>query len=82
MFLLNDKFNIFEKELLTQKSNSHRMLLRSLVNEEDGNTAVEPEQTTNVFDNIEVKFPASNNIVHFDRASCFPGLSENPQPYN
>ena len=32
------------------------MLLRSLVNEEDGNTAVEPEQTTNVFDNIEVKF--------------------------
>ncbi len=48
--------DIFEKELLTQKSNSHRMLLRSLVNEGDGNTAVEPEQTTNVFDNIEVKF--------------------------
>ncbi|WP_299097340.1 altronate dehydratase family protein [uncultured Winogradskyella sp.] len=48
--------DIFEKELLTQKSNSHRMLLRSLVNEDNGTTAVEPEQTTNVFDNIEVKF--------------------------
>ena len=34
--------DIFEKELLTQKSNSHRMLLRSLENEDNGTTAVEP----------------------------------------
>jgi len=48
--------DIFEKELLTQKSNHHRMLLRSLVNDGKENIAVAEEETTNVFDNIEVKF--------------------------
>ena len=48
--------DIFEKELLTQKSNNHRMLLRSLVNEGEGSTVVEEIETTNVFDNIDVKF--------------------------
>lgn len=48
--------DIFEKELLTQKSNNHRMLLRSLVNDGKENIAVAEEETTNVFDNIEVKF--------------------------
>jgi len=50
--------DIFEKELLTQKSTNHRMLLRSLVNEGQGGAALEedPQETTNVFENIEVKF--------------------------
>ncbi|WP_026754660.1 UxaA family hydrolase [Sediminibacter sp. Hel_I_10] len=48
--------DIFEKELLTQKSSNHRMLLRSLVNEGQDEVQVEKEQATNVFDNIEVKF--------------------------
>ncbi|MCF1190999.1 altronate dehydratase family protein [Mangrovimonas sp. AS39] len=48
---------VFEKELLTQKTNSHRMLLRSLVNDGESSVATEAhEVTTNVFDNIEVKF--------------------------
>ncbi|MCF1420470.1 UxaA family hydrolase [Mangrovimonas futianensis] len=48
---------VFEKELLTQKTNSHRMLLRSLVNDGESSVATEThEVTTNVFDNIEVKF--------------------------
>lgn len=46
--------NIFEKELLTQKTNSHQMLLRSLVNGND-NELDQPE-TTKVFENIDVKF--------------------------
>ena len=48
--------DIFEKELLTQKSNNHRMLLRSLVNEGQQSIEVEQVQTENVFENIEVKF--------------------------
>lgn len=48
---------VFEKELLTQKISSHRMLLRSLVAGESGVTAQEePLLTQNVFDNITVKF--------------------------
>lgn len=48
---------VFEKELLTQKTNSHRMLLRSLVNDGESSVTTEThEVTTNVFDNIEVKF--------------------------
>lgn len=48
---------VFEKELLTQKTNSHRMLLRSLVNNGDGalNEDEKPE-STKVFENVEVKF--------------------------
>ncbi|MGJ8667166.1 MAG: UxaA family hydrolase [Patiriisocius sp.] len=48
--------DIFEKELLTQKSNNHRDLLRSLVNNRTANTEVIEEKTTNVFENIDVKF--------------------------
>jgi altronate hydrolase len=48
--------DIFEKELLTQKSNNHRLLLRSLVNNGESNLQIENEETTKVFDNIEVKF--------------------------
>lgn len=48
--------DIFEKELLTQKSNNHRMLLRSLVNEGQVKDEVKQDQTTNVFENIDVKF--------------------------
>lgn len=48
--------DIFEKELLTQKSNSYRRLLRSLVNEGQAPDELEQEETTNVFENIEVKF--------------------------
>lgn len=48
---------VFDKELLTQKVNSHRMLLRSLVTGSEANTVNEEQETvTNVFDNIEVKF--------------------------
>jgi len=48
---------VFEKELLIQKTSSHRMLLRSLVNGEEGN-AVENEKpkSSNVFENVDVKF--------------------------
>ena len=46
--------SIFEKELLTQKSNSHQMLLRSLVNDNVGE--LEQAETTKVFENIDVKF--------------------------
>ena len=47
---------VFEKELLNQKVNNHRLLLRSLVNNTEAsqeNTAVNNES---VFENIEVKF--------------------------
>jgi altronate hydrolase len=48
---------IFEKELLTQKVNSHQLLLRSLVNnEKGGEKEVENLISENVFNNIEVKF--------------------------
>lgn len=46
---------VFEKELLTQKSNSHRMLLRSLVTGGAIETEKE-EESSDVFDNIDVKF--------------------------
>ncbi|GLR15461.1 UxaA family hydrolase [Portibacter lacus] len=47
--------DVFEKELLTQKTNSHRMLLRSLVNGGSQEPAIN-EDTTDVFSNIKVKF--------------------------
>lgn len=47
--------DIFESELLTKKSNSHQMLLRSLVNGSEGSEDIEPE-STKVFENIDVKF--------------------------
>jgi altronate hydrolase len=48
---------VFEKELLTQKTNSHRLLLRSLVNNDQG-VVDEDEKpvSTKVFENVEVKF--------------------------
>ena len=46
---------IFEKELLKQHVNPHQMLLRSLVSGGIEDTAV-AEDSTNVFDNIDVKF--------------------------
>jgi len=45
----------FEKELLTQKSNAHQMLLRSLVNNSGDVTSEQPE-VTRVFENVDVKF--------------------------
>ncbi len=46
--------DVFEKELLNQKVNDHRLLLRSLVS---GNESEDVEVATEqVFDNIEVKF--------------------------
>lgn len=47
--------DIFERELLTKKLNSHQMLLRSLVNDSDETFAQQPE-TAKVFENIDVKF--------------------------
>ncbi|WP_047550565.1 UxaA family hydrolase [Psychroserpens sp. Hel_I_66] len=47
--------DIFERELLTKKVNSHQMLLRSLINDND-NTEEEQLETTKVFENIDVKF--------------------------
>lgn len=48
---------IFEKELLTQKVNSHQMLLRSLVNDKQITTTdLESEVSSKVFENVEVKF--------------------------
>ncbi len=46
---------VFEKELLTQKSNKHRLLLRSLV---QGSEMEEEDHTVEekVFENIDVKF--------------------------
>ena len=46
---------VFEKELLKQKVNPHQMLLRSLVNNSPEEASVE-SNSTNVFDNIDVKF--------------------------
>ncbi|MEQ8218839.1 MAG: altronate dehydratase family protein [Arenibacter sp.] len=46
---------VFEKELLKQKVNPHQMLLRSLVNNTAEEASVE-NNSTNVFDNIDVKF--------------------------
>ena len=46
---------VFEKELLKQKVNPHQMLLRSLVNN-GGEDSTHENTSTDVFDNIEVKF--------------------------
>jgi len=46
---------IFEKELLKQKVNPYQMLLRSLVNN-TGEETTEVSNSTDVFDNIDVKF--------------------------
>lgn len=46
---------IFEKELLHQEVNKHRMLLRSLVNNASAD-AIEEEPSTRVFPNVDVKF--------------------------
>ncbi|GLB53418.1 altronate hydrolase [Neptunitalea chrysea] len=46
---------IFEKELLHQDVNKHRRLLRSLINDSSTDT-IEEEESTRVFENIDVKF--------------------------
>jgi altronate hydrolase len=46
---------VFEKELLKQKENPYQLLLRSLVSGEGENTSVD-SASTNVFENIDVKF--------------------------
>ncbi len=46
---------VFEKELLKQKVNPHQMLLRSLINN-GGTTDELDSNSSNVFDNIDVKF--------------------------
>ncbi|WP_338407097.1 altronate dehydratase family protein [uncultured Flavobacterium sp.] len=46
---------VFEKELLRKKVNPHQLLLRSLVNN-GGNESLDETSSTDVFDNIEVKF--------------------------
>src|SRR5690606_37860383 len=46
---------VFEKELLKQKINPYRSLLRSLVNNGGEEPTVDPG-STDVFDNIDVKF--------------------------
>jgi len=48
--------DVFEKELLTQKTNSYRNLLRSLVHNNGETSVIEEEQSEKVFDNVEVKF--------------------------
>ncbi|SIT02693.1 UxaA family hydrolase [Chryseobacterium gambrini] len=49
--------DIFEKELLHEKANKHQLLLRSLLNGgETSHTAVEEEEDTRVFKNIDVRF--------------------------
>ena len=47
--------DIFEKELLKQQPTAQQLLLRSLVNNGNSNTVVETS-SSNVFDNIDVKF--------------------------
>ncbi|WP_185206819.1 UxaA family hydrolase [Chryseobacterium sp. C3] len=49
--------DIFEKELLHEKTSKHQLLLRSLLNGgETSYTAVEEEEDTRVFKNIDVRF--------------------------
>ncbi|MCB0494699.1 MAG: altronate dehydratase [Cyclobacteriaceae bacterium] len=49
--------DIFEKELLKQPVNNHQLLLRSLVNGQEGEPLDKAGAgTSNVFENIEVKF--------------------------
>lgn len=47
---------VFEKELLTQNVSKHRRLLRSLVNNGNDSADSGEEETTRVFENVEVKF--------------------------
>lgn len=49
--------DVFEKELLNQKVNNHRLLLRSLINDNTEEASDSEKNTsTNVFENIDVKF--------------------------
>lgn len=49
--------DIFEKELLHEKASKHQLLLRSLLNgSETADIAVEDEEDTRVFKNIDVRF--------------------------
>ena len=49
--------DIFEKELMKPKENDYQLLLRSLVNKENGNAAeVSKAEADNPFKNIQVKF--------------------------
>lgn len=48
--------DVFEKELLFEKVTKHQLLLRSLINNSETETAVEDERDSRVFKNIEVKF--------------------------
>ncbi|UOB17792.1 UxaA family hydrolase [Abyssalbus ytuae] len=46
--------DVFEKELLNQKSNKHRLLLRSLIHGEEFNE--KETESQRILDNVEVKF--------------------------
>lgn len=49
--------DIFEKELLHEKASKHQLLLRSLLNgAETSDIAVEDEEDTRIFKNIDVRF--------------------------
>ncbi|MCA6068680.1 altronate dehydratase family protein [Chryseobacterium sp. RG1] len=49
--------DIFEKELLHEKASKHQLLLRSLLNGgETSDVAVEEEEDTRIFKNIDVRF--------------------------
>lgn len=49
--------DIFEKELMKPKENDYQLLLRSLVNSENGTSGeVQKAEDTNLFKNIQVKF--------------------------
>ncbi len=47
---------VFEKELLSHQANDHRLLLRSLVNNKETEQEASEKNSSNVFENIEVKF--------------------------
>ncbi|WP_261511889.1 UxaA family hydrolase [Chryseobacterium paludis] len=47
---------VFEKELLFEKVTKHQLLLRSLVNNSETETAIEDEKDSRIFKNIDVKF--------------------------
>ena len=48
--------DIFEKELMPKKTDSYQMLLRSLVNSDHGITEQNPQENSNVLDNLKVRF--------------------------
>lgn len=48
--------DVFEKELLFEKTTKHQLLLRSLINNSEAETFVEEDQDARVFKNIDVKF--------------------------